>query len=144
MAIRQTGYWVGTVLVDPVADVTVTLRAGLRRPTSSNQPLLVFSNSSAEGSSDRICTPNGTEGGLDVHFKEGESRLSISHGPDLGLGKWRRLRTGKVKSNYQRFIDAIGQGKAVDPDFARGAQLQGLLDLAVISDAQGGAIKSTN
>ena len=86
----------------------------------------------------------GTEGGLDVHFKEGESRLSMSHGPDLGLGKWRRLRTGKVKSNYQRFIDAIGQGKAVDPDFTRGAQLQGLLDLAVISDAQGGAIKSTN
>jgi len=42
-----------------------------------------------------------------------------------------------VLPNVTRFIMAIRDGAQVLPDFARGASLQQVLDLAARSDAQG-------
>ena len=52
-------------------------------------------------------------------------------GDDIRDGTWRDVDCPPVPTIYQRFIAAIrGEGPA-DPDFARGALLQRLLDLEI-------------
>lgn len=79
----------------------------------------------------------GTEGGLDVRFEGWESNLSLSRGDDLRQGRWVDIAPAPVIPNFRRFIEAIKTGKPVGPDFARGASLQRVLDLAVASDLAG-------
>jgi predicted dehydrogenase len=81
----------------------------------------------------------GTKGGLDVRFEKGQSALYICEGDAMLTGDWTALLPPEVPTNYERFIAAIKAGTAVLPDFARGAALQRVLDLAVVSDAQGAA-----
>ncbi|SFS19306.1 Gfo/Idh/MocA family protein [Yoonia litorea] len=81
----------------------------------------------------------GTKGGLDVRFEKGQSRLSISEGEALKSGEWFDLTPPDVPTNYQRFVQAIRDGTQVLPDFARGANLQRVLDLAVLSNEHGAA-----
>jgi predicted dehydrogenase len=80
----------------------------------------------------------GTKGGLEVRFEQNESHLRACLEPDLMTGRWHDVDCPPVRTNYQRFIDAIREGHPVYPDFRRGAKLQRVLDLAVASDAQGG------
>lgn len=80
----------------------------------------------------------GTKGGLEVRFEQNESRLRACLEPDLMTARWHDVDCPTVRTNYQRFIDAIRDGGQVFPDFRRGAKLQRVLDLAVASDAQGG------
>ncbi len=78
----------------------------------------------------------GTKGGLDVRLENNVSILRASIGDDMLTATWRDLPTPAVETNYQRFIAAVRAGKQVLPDFARGAALQQVLDLAVESDKQ--------
>lgn len=77
----------------------------------------------------------GTKGGLDVRLDNGKSVLRASVGDNMLKGIWVDVETPAVKTNYERFIAAVQGGKPVLPDFARGAALQKVLDLAVASDA---------
>uniref|UniRef100_UPI00286D5558 Gfo/Idh/MocA family protein n=1 Tax=Tabrizicola sp. TaxID=2005166 RepID=UPI00286D5558 len=80
----------------------------------------------------------GLTGGLEVRFENGVSQLRACLGDDILTGKWQDVDCPPVPTNYQRFIAAIrGEGPA-DPDFARGAALQQLLDQAEASAAEGG------
>ena len=80
----------------------------------------------------------GDLGGLEVSFEGGVSRLRASLAPDLQSATWHEVETPPVTPIYPRFIAAIrGEGTA-EPDFARGAALQTLLDRAEESDAEGG------
>lgn len=79
----------------------------------------------------------GTKGGIEVRFENNESRLRACLEPDLQTAAWQDIATPDVLTNYERFIVAIRAGVPVLPDFARGAQLQHLLDLAAASDAKG-------
>lgn len=81
----------------------------------------------------------GTEGGLDVRFENSKSQLSICAGPDKRIAKWADVKPITVVPNYTRFIAAIRAGTQVAPDFARGAALQRVLDLAILSDQQNAA-----
>jgi predicted dehydrogenase len=78
----------------------------------------------------------GTKGGLDVRYENNISRLRGSLGDDVLKPVWRDLPTPAVQTNYERFIAAVRAGTPVLPDFARGAALQKVLDLAVESDKQ--------
>lgn len=77
----------------------------------------------------------GTKGGLEVRGSHVSSALRGSLGEDILTGTWRDIDTPAVPTNYARFIAAIRAGTPVLPDFARGAALQKVLDLAVASDA---------
>ncbi|RYG91444.1 Gfo/Idh/MocA family oxidoreductase [Loktanella sp. IMCC34160] len=79
----------------------------------------------------------GTKGGLEVRFEKEVSLLRASVGDDMLTATWRDVDCPQVDLNYARFVAAIREGKQVDPDFARGAALQKVLDLAVDSDSQG-------
>ena len=79
----------------------------------------------------------GTKGGLDVRYENGISSLRACTGDDILTPTWRNVETPEVLPNVTRFIMAIRDGAQVLPDFARGASLQQVLDLAARSDAQG-------
>lgn len=79
----------------------------------------------------------GTKGGLEVGFKGSVSSLRACLEPDLETGAWQDIPAPPVLTNYERFIEAVRAGTQVLPDFARGAELQHLLDQAAASDAQG-------
>ncbi|WP_333817285.1 Gfo/Idh/MocA family protein [Tabrizicola sp.] len=75
----------------------------------------------------------GQTGGLEVSFEKAVSRLRACLGEDIQTATWRELDCPPVPTVYQRFIAAIRGESAADPDFARGAALQRLLDRAVES-----------
>ena len=79
----------------------------------------------------------GTKGGLEVRYENSISSLRACTGDDRLTAVWRDVDITPVQTNYQRFIAAIRAGTPVQPDFARGAALQQVLDLAVQSDARG-------
>jgi predicted dehydrogenase len=84
----------------------------------------------------------GLTGGLEVTFEKGISRLRTCLGADVQTASWTEIACPPVPTIYQRFIAAIrGEGIA-DPDFARGAALQRLLDQAEASAAQDGRLLS--
>ncbi|MBI1417275.1 MAG: gfo/Idh/MocA family oxidoreductase [Limimaricola sp.] len=81
----------------------------------------------------------GTKGGLEVRYENNVSRLLACLGDDVEKAVWHEVETPKIDSNHARFVAAIRTGTMVDPDFARGAALQRVLDTAVRSDAEGSA-----
>ncbi|WP_343079931.1 Gfo/Idh/MocA family oxidoreductase [Ostreiculturibacter nitratireducens] len=84
----------------------------------------------------------GDKGGLEVAFEKNRSRLRACLAPDLVTATWRTIRTPRVPTNYQRFIAAIRNRGVPEPDFARGAALQLVLDRAEES-AKAGSISLT-
>jgi predicted dehydrogenase len=84
----------------------------------------------------------GLDGGIEVSFENAVSRLRTCLGPDVRTGTWTEVACPPVPTLYQRFIAAIrGEGPA-EPDFARGAALQVLLDRAEASAGDGGRLLS--
>jgi predicted dehydrogenase len=79
----------------------------------------------------------GDTGGLEVLFETGESRLNACIGANIATGTWETLPTPEVPTIYQRFIAAIHGTGAGQPNFARGAALQQVLDLAEASARAG-------
>ena len=82
----------------------------------------------------------GQTGGLEVGFEKTESRLRACLGEDIGTGTWTDVECPPVPTIYDRFIAAIRGERDADPDFARGAALQRLLDRAVESANQDGRL----
>lgn len=84
----------------------------------------------------------GDKGGIEVLFENQVSRLNICREADMQSATWTEVPTDDVPKVYDRFIAAIrGQGDG-QPDFARGAALQRVLDAAERSAAQGGCAVS--
>lgn len=80
----------------------------------------------------------GQTGGLEVTFENATSHLRACLGGNVQTATWQDVDCPPVASIYDRFIAAIrGEGPA-DPDFARGAALQRLLDRAEASAAEDG------
>jgi predicted dehydrogenase len=80
----------------------------------------------------------GDKGGLEVNWQKDVSSLRACLEPDLISATWHDVEAPVLASIYERFVAAIrGEGVA-DPDFARGAALQRLLDRAEQSAGQGG------
>lgn len=82
----------------------------------------------------------GQTGGLEVTFEKAVSRLRACRGDDILTGTWAEVDCPPVPTVYQRFIAAIRGESAPEPDFARGAALQRLLDRAVDSADQDGKL----
>ncbi|MES2968218.1 MAG: Gfo/Idh/MocA family oxidoreductase [Pseudomonadota bacterium] len=80
----------------------------------------------------------GDKGGLEATFERGQSHLRACLEPDLQSATWHDIPAEVPPTVYQRFIAAIRGTGVAEPDFARGADLQRLLDRAEQSAAQGG------
>lgn len=80
----------------------------------------------------------GDKGGLEVCWEKNVSTLRACLAPNLETAIWEEVVAPAPPTIYERFIAAIrGEGKA-EPDFARGAALQRLLDRAEESAGKGG------
>ncbi len=77
---------------------------------------------------------SGTKGAVEIDSERSTDTYRICAGRDLDKLNWREVKAPRVRSNYQRFIKAVQAGEPVQPDFARGAEIQKLLDACFDSD----------
>lgn len=80
----------------------------------------------------------GDKGGLEVAWENNVSSLRACLEPDLQAAVWHDVEAPVLPTLYERFIAAIRGTGTADPDFARGAALQRLLDRAEQSAGQQG------
>ncbi|TIW39067.1 MAG: Gfo/Idh/MocA family oxidoreductase, partial [Mesorhizobium sp.] len=76
----------------------------------------------------------GDKGGIEVVHNLNGSELKVCMGEDIENAKWQVLDAGSVPTNYQRFVDAVRNVVQAEPSFRHAAELQKVLDLAVVSD----------
>jgi len=79
---------------------------------------------------------SGTKGSVEIDSERTTDGYRISVGKDLDKGVWKDVTTSPVPNNYQRFIKSILTGKQDQPDFARGAEIQKVLDACFKSDEE--------
>ncbi|WP_373354956.1 Gfo/Idh/MocA family protein [Pseudoroseicyclus sp. CXY001] len=82
----------------------------------------------------------GTEGAIELSFDFQRCWMRTCIGVDALRSKtWHEVSPTPVPTNYERFAQALDRGVGEDPDFARGAELQKVLDSATASHVAGGA-----
>ncbi len=65
----------------------------------------------------------------------------LCNGEGLDKAEWRDVECKPGLNNYQRFVKAIRTGTQAAPDFARGAEIQKLLDASFESDSKRAAVR---
>jgi predicted dehydrogenase len=78
----------------------------------------------------------GERGGVEVQHRHDGSRLMVCLGPDVETGSWQEMPVDPVQTNYQRFAGAVRSGVTQEPSFRHAANLQKVLDLAMVSDVE--------
>ena len=64
------------------------------------------------------------------------SQLRVVLGEDVETGTWKEMEVPPVPTNYQRFAEAVRTGENQEPSFRHAAELQRVLDLAMVSEAE--------
>ncbi|MDW6023528.1 Gfo/Idh/MocA family oxidoreductase [Mesorhizobium sp. BAC0120] len=75
----------------------------------------------------------GDRGGIEVVHNLKGSELKVCIGGNIEDALWKTLDSGSVPTNYQRFVDAVRSGVPAEPSFRHAAELQKVLDLAVVA-----------
>lgn len=79
---------------------------------------------------------HGDKGAVEVIHTPDGSTLRACLGEDIEKGIWKDIDAGTVLTNYQRFIDAIRAGRTEEPGFRHAADLQKILDLALVTEKE--------
>jgi predicted dehydrogenase len=64
------------------------------------------------------------------------SHLKVVLGEDVETATWKELDVPPVPTNYQRFAEAVKTGKMQEPSFRHAAELQKVLDLALVTETE--------
>jgi predicted dehydrogenase len=83
----------------------------------------------------------GDKGAIRINLDESYSELNICHGKDVDKAKLKKIKCPATPIMYKRFIQSIKTGKNDQPDFARGAEVQKILDACFVSDSKGYSVK---
>lgn len=78
----------------------------------------------------------GERGGVEVQHRHDGSQLRVCLGEDVETGIWKVMDVEPVETNYQRFAAAVKAGRNQEPSFRHAANLQKVLDLAMVSDTE--------
>jgi predicted dehydrogenase len=78
----------------------------------------------------------GEKGGVEVQHRHNGSTLRVVLGDDAETGTWKEMDVEPVETNYQRFAEAVKTGKTQEPSFRHAANLQKVLDLALVTDRE--------
>ncbi|EJL57371.1 MULTISPECIES: Gfo/Idh/MocA family oxidoreductase [unclassified Rhizobium] len=78
----------------------------------------------------------GERGSLEVIHRPDGSELRGCFGEDIENAIWRDIEVPAVLTNYQRFAEAVRTGKQDDPTFRHAANLQKVIDLAIVSEKE--------
>ena len=96
----------------------------------------------ATGHANRLALKlHGTKGAISFDSDHGTENYQICLGPDVLTAQWQTVKAPPTPHNHARFIEAIRSGVADQPDFARGSQIQRVLDACFESDATGRIVK---
>ena len=77
----------------------------------------------------------GDKGGLEIDLNSEQGQIRGCLGDDLEAAIWRDIEFDEVKTNYQKFVDAMRTHTQCEPSFKRGADLQRILDAAEASSS---------
>lgn len=83
----------------------------------------------------------GDEGAIRINLDTSWTALEISSGRNIDTASWRSIELDATPNNYERFIRSIETGVNDQPDFARGAEIQKVLDACFESDRIGRVVK---
>jgi predicted dehydrogenase len=78
----------------------------------------------------------GEKGSIEMIYDTGRSYLRACMDRDLDTATWRDLPFDPVDTNYKRFVQAVRDGKTLEPSFRRAATIQKVLDMAQVSDRE--------
>lgn len=78
---------------------------------------------------------HGTEGALRFDLDESEERLNVCLGRDVRRAQWKAREFKPAPTVWQRFVRAVRTGRPEQPDIARGALMQAMLDACLRSAA---------
>jgi predicted dehydrogenase len=73
---------------------------------------------------------------IDINMDEGWEKLQLCEGSNVNHARFEAVDCAASPSIYQRFIRSIERGHNDQPDFARGAELQRVLDTCFESDRE--------
>ncbi|MDR1281451.1 MAG: Gfo/Idh/MocA family oxidoreductase [Opitutaceae bacterium] len=83
---------------------------------------------------------SGTLGSIEIDSERTTTGYRICTGPDFDKAKWKDVQVKSTPNNYRRFIESIRSGVQQQPDFARGAEVQKVLDACFRSDELGAPV----
>ena len=84
---------------------------------------------------------SGTLGTVEIDSERSTSSYKFCAGQDLDKAQWITVEVKPTPSNYQRFVESIRTGVQDQPDFARGAAVQKVLDACIDSDTKNMPVK---
>lgn len=76
----------------------------------------------------------GDKGSFEIQHRHDGSKLLACLGDDVESASWKELDVEPVSTNYQRFVEAVEQGRTLEPSFRHAAKLQKAIDLATITE----------
>jgi Predicted dehydrogenases and related proteins len=79
---------------------------------------------------------HGDKGALEVIHRLDVSRLRACLKEDVELAVWREVEVDPVATNHQKFVAAIGEGRSQEPTFRHAANLQRILDFAMVTEQE--------
>jgi len=96
----------------------------------------------ATGHANRLALKlHGTKGAFAFDSDLGTDTYRACVGAGVASAAWVDVKAAPTPNNYARFIAAIRSGVADQPDFARGSEIQKVLDACFKSDATGRPVK---
>jgi Predicted dehydrogenases and related proteins len=96
----------------------------------------------ATGHANRLALKlHGTKGALSFDSDFGSDTYRICAGADIATAKWQEKKAAPTPNNHRRFIESIRRGVCDQPDFARGHEIQRVLDACFESDATGRTVR---
>ena len=78
----------------------------------------------------------GERGSLEVIHRPNGSELHGCLGEDVETATWTKIEVEPVATNYERFAEAVASGIQPDPNFRHAANLQKVLDLAMVTERE--------
>jgi len=81
------------------------------------------------------------KGAVEVDLDRSVGTLMMCRGEDVHRALWKEVPCPGTPNIYQRFIKSIRTGINDQPDFARGAEIQKVLDACIRSNATGRAVR---
>lgn len=85
---------------------------------------------------------HGDQGAIHINLDKSYTQLEICRGKDIDKVQWKTVACAKTPNLHQRFITSIKTGKNDQPDFARGAAIQKVIDACFASDKTGRTVKT--
>lgn len=96
----------------------------------------------ASGHADRLHLKIfGTRGAVEIDSERATDRFRLCAGAGLDRAEWHDVVAPPVPTNFERFVRSVVSGRPEQPDFARGAEVQRVIDACFASHDTGAPVR---